>query len=106
MNEVKLTELVDKNKKYRATFYNNGMPKKTVYFGSGPSKDYTIYYRENGKVFANERKRLYIIRHKKREDWLDYSSAGSLSKYILWNKPTRQASINHYLKRFKLKLVK
>jgi len=106
MNEIKLIELKNKNKKFKAIFYNNGMEKKTVYFGSGPAKDYTLYYKENGIKFANERKRLYIIRHKKREDWLDYASAGSLSKYILWNKPTRQASINNYIKRFKLKLIK
>ena len=27
-------------------------------------KDYTIYYKEQGKEKADERKRLYIVRHK------------------------------------------
>ena len=106
MNEVKLVELENQNKKYKAIFYNNGMPKKTVYFGDGPSKDYTLYHAERGPKFANERKRLYLVRHKKRENWKDFSSAGALSRWILWNKKTRQASINDYLKRFKLKLIK
>jgi len=106
MNEVKLTELENKNKKYKAIFYNNGMKKETVYFGDGPAKDYTIHYQENGFKFANERKKLYLARHKKRENWNDFSSAGALSRWILWNKKSRQASINDYLKRFKLKIIK
>ena len=48
------------------------------------------------------RKRRYMSRHKKRENWNNYMSAGSLSRYILWNKPTLEASIKDYKKRFKL----
>jgi len=35
-------------------------------------------------------------RHKARENWQNPMSAGSLSRYILWNKPTLRASIADY----------
>ena len=34
------------------------------------------------------RKQRYMNRHKSREDWTKPMSAGALSRYILWNKPT------------------
>ena len=46
------------------------------------------------------RKQRYMNRHKSREDWSKPMSAGSLSRYILWNKPTLKASISDYKKRF------
>ena len=57
------------------------------------------------KKKADERKSLYYARHIKREDWTKPMSAGTLSKYILWNKPTLKASIADYIKKFKLKLI-
>ena len=42
---------------------------------------------------------------KKKENWNDYMSAGSLSRWILWNKPTLTASIQDYMRRFKLKNI-
>ena len=39
-------------------------------------------------------------RHKATENWQKPMSAGSLSRYILWNKPTLKASISDYKKRF------
>lgn len=44
-----------------------------------------------------------MTRHKKRENWSDYMSAGALSRYILWGEPTLRASIQKYKKRFNLK---
>ena len=49
------------------------------------------------------RKQRYIDRHKKNENWNDYMSAGSLSRWILWNKTTLQASISDYKSKFNLK---
>jgi len=43
-----------------------------------------------------------MTRHRKRENWNNYMSAGSLSRYILWNKPTLKASIADYKKKFNL----
>lgn len=47
-----------------------------------------------------ERKQRYINRHAKNENWKDPTTAGALSRWILWNKPTLQASIIDYKKKF------
>ena len=49
-----------------------------------------------------EKKKHYISRHRVNENWADYKSAGSLSRYIVWNQPTLQASIKKYKDTFKL----
>ena len=86
-----------KNKKYKAIFYDDqGKKIKTVQFGSEGMSDFTIHK-------DKERKQRYLDRHKARENWNDYMSAGALSRWILWNEPTLRASIADYKKRFKLK---
>ena len=112
MIEVKISKSTNPKKKLMAVFFEDknkdGKHKKTktIHFGSAPNKDYTIYYKEDGKKKANERKSLYYARHIKREDWTKPMTAGTLSKYILWNKPTIKASISDYIKKFNLKLIK
>tara|TARA_R110000772_G_C13265938_1_gene435801 strand:- start:1107 stop:1442 length:336 start_codon:yes stop_codon:yes gene_type:complete len=108
MTTIEIKKSTNPKKKYMALFiYEEGgkEKKKTIHFGSAPNKDYTIYYKEDGKKKADERKSLYYARHIKREDWTKPMSAGTLSKYILWNKPTLKASIADYIKKFKLKLI-
>lgn len=86
-------------KKIKAVFtYKDGRT-KTTHFGAGGMSDYTIHK-------DPERKKRYIKRHRKNENWDDYTSAGSLSRYILWGEPTLRASKDAYLKRFGLKEVK
>jgi hypothetical protein len=83
-----------KDKKYVATFSRNGRIKKT-HFGAKGMSDFTLHKDPS-------RKKRYENRHRSRENWRDPTSAGSLSKYILWNKPSLRASISDYKKRFKL----
>ena len=84
-------------KKMMAIFYDEAKKKvKTTHFGASGYEDYTTH----GDL---QRKMNYIARHKAREDFNDYMTAGSLSYWILWNKPTLTASIEDYLNRFKLK---
>ena len=83
------------DKKYDAIFeYPNGRT-KTVSFGSAGMDDYTL-------TEDKERRRLYRIRHAKDLETGDPTRAGYLSWFILWNKPTIEASIKDYKKRFKL----
>jgi hypothetical protein len=82
-------------KKLMAIFYDNGKKVKTTHFGAEGMSDYT-------KHRNDERKKRYLTRHKKNENWGDYKSAGSLSRYILWNKKTLRESINDYKRRFNL----
>jgi hypothetical protein len=50
------------------------------------------------------RRARYLKRHKGMgEDWNDPVSAGALSRWILWNKPTFKASVADYTRRFRLR---
>jgi len=82
------------DKKYMAKINN-----KTIHFGSSIHSDYTKHKDE-------ERKKNYINRHKKNEDWTDPNTAGFYAKNLLWNKPTLEQSIkdtNNKFKNIKLK---
>ena len=81
-----------KGKKFMATFDD----KKTIHFGAEGMSDFT-------KHKDPLRKERYLKRHKSRENWNNHMSAGSLSRWILWNKPTLKASIADYKRRFNLK---
>ena len=49
----------------------------------------------------------YIARHRVRENWnkSGIHTAGFWSRWILWNKPTLQESINDVEKRFNIKII-
>ena len=98
MIEVKLLK-ANSPKKWKMEFYKNGKRFKTTSFGAFGMSDYTIHK-------DLKRKALYLARHKKRENWNDFYSAGSLSRWILWNKTTLNGSYLDYLKKFKLKKIK
>ncbi len=91
---VKITKSPKKDKKYRAVFIKNGR-EKSVDFGAKGYSDYT-------KHRDPERKKRYENRHRSRENWRDPTSAGALSRYVLWNKPTFRASVSDYKRRFNL----
>ena len=58
--------------------------------------DFTIHKDE-------ERKKRYLSRHRARENWNSPTTAGALSRWILWNKKTKSASIQDFKNRFKIK---
>lgn len=68
---------------------------KKVYFGQAGASDYTINKNDQQKL-------RYIKRHQDREDWSKYgiNTAGFWSRYLLWNKPTLQASYDDIKRRF------
>jgi hypothetical protein len=106
MKLVKIEPSKTEGYKYDAVFLDDEdkeKPKeKTVHFGASGYKDHIIYSKEDGKILANQRKDLYIQRHKLKEDWNDPTSRGALSRWILWNLPTLEASIADYKRRFSL----
>ena len=94
---VNIKPSTSQGKKMMAIFYDMNKKKvKTTHFGQAGASDYT----QHGDM---ARKTNYIARHKAREDWNDYMTAGALSYWILWNKPTLTASIEDYMNRFRLK---
>ena len=97
MTEIVISKSSNKNKKYDARIDG----RKTISFGAAGMSDYTIHK-------DDERKQRYLDRHKKNENWSDPTTAGYLSRWILWAKPTIEESIKDLNKRnknvnFKLK---
>jgi hypothetical protein len=86
------------NKRYKAVFYDRNNKKvKTVQFGDKRYENYTIHKDE-------KRKELYLKRHH-RDNIDDPMTAGSLSWYLLWNKPTMKDSIKDYERRFNIEYI-
>ena len=86
---VKFYEADDGIHKYVAVFDDG----EEVSFGALGYEDFT----QHGD---KHRKKLYLARHRKRENWNDPKTAGALSRWILWNKPTLKESIKSYIKKF------
>lgn len=96
-----LQKAEDGNHKMVASFYNKYTGKiKHIKFGAKGYKDYLYYVRYNGKEVADIHKANYINRHQTRESWQNPLTAGTLSKYLLWNKTSLKASLDDYLKVF------
>jgi len=64
-----------------------------VKFGRQGYSDFTKHKDE-------ARKQRYLDRHKANENWNKPDTAGALSRWILWNKPTLRESIQDYKQRF------
>ena len=81
--EIIIQKSKRKDKKFDAVVNN-----KTISFGQAGASDFT-------KHKNPERKQRYIDRHKNNEQWGKdgISTAGFYSRWVLWNKPTLQASI-------------
>ena len=88
---LKITKSPIATKKLRA-YFDDGTHTD---FGASGYSDFTIHK-------DLERLKRYDLRHKPNENWNDFKSAGALSKWILWNKPTLEASIADYRRRFKI----
>ncbi len=96
-----------KGKKYTATLIKDGKT-KSISFGASGYRDFTLLNKKGGQFYKSEKserekvKDAYLTRHRKAENWNNPMSAGSLSRWILWNKPTRAASIADFKRRFNL----
>jgi hypothetical protein len=96
MNKYILKKSTRKDKKYMVLIDN-----KKVHFGQKGFTDFTINKNP-------EKKKLYISRHKKRENWnkSGIETAGFWAKHILWNKPTLRESISDTEKNFNINIIK
>lgn len=80
------------SKKYTAVFLCSHGKIKTTHFGATGYEDFTMHRDPQRKISYQQRHQ-----HNKLND---PTSAGALSWYILWNKPTVKASIASYRKHF------
>lgn len=97
-NPPKVTAVLKKlnkgPKKYKMVFTRvDGKKKKTIRFGDSSKEDFTIHK-------DHARRRRYIIRHETRENWKDPMTAGALSRWLLWNKPSLRESVWDFQLRF------
>lgn len=83
-------------KKLMAVFTMSNGRTRTTHFGASGMDDYT-------KTRDKAQKQRYLKRHRRNENWNNPLSAGALSRWILWNKETRGASISDFKRRFNLK---
>ena len=91
--KVVIKQSFKKEKKFMAIF-DNGV--KTIHFGANGYSDYTIH--KDAK-----RKERYIKRHEKRENWNRCDTAGTLSRFVLWQYPSFRKSVTYYKQKFNLK---
>jgi len=94
MKLVKIAPSTNPKKKYDAVFRLDDGKEKVVRFGAAGYTDYTLSHDE-------VKKQAYLARHKN-EDWSNPMTAGALSRWILWNKPTVRGSIIDFKHRFNL----
>ena len=93
---VKIIKSPRPEKKYRAHFSDG----THTDFGAKGMQNYGGVGKE--RHLNKERKKRYISRHRSRENWNSPKTAGSLSRWILWNKDTFKQSVADYKKKFNL----
>lgn len=90
---LSVTRSPAEGKRYRAKFNKDGREIHTD-FGDSSLANYTIHH-------DPERRKRYLMRHREREDWKDPTSAGALSRWLLWGDSTSlRENIAMYKKRF------
>lgn len=87
-------------KKLMATFVD-GSTTKTVHFGARGYGDFTVYHALS-PALARRKKSQYLARHGAQERWMDPTTPATLSRYILWDKPTVAAGITAFKRRFRV----
>ena len=95
MKLISIKPSTNPEKKYTAKFKMDNDREKTVHFGQKGARDFIKTKDENLK-------KAYIARHKVNENFNDPTTAGALSRWILWNKPTLRASIADFKSKFNL----
>lgn len=73
----------------------------SVLFGARGYSDYTIHK-------DVERQKRYLQRHQARENWgkSGVNTPGFWSRWILWNKPSLEASIKNTETKFNIRIVR
>jgi hypothetical protein len=89
--KILLTKSPNVEKKFRVVLENG----RSVNFGAKGYQDFTQHKDPN-------RMRLYIIRHRSRENWSrsGIATAGFWSRWLLWSKPSLKEAIQYMNKKF------
>ena len=82
----------DTKYKYSVHLFDSNF-NRVINFGDKKYEDYTTHHDET-------RKKSYISRHSKNENWSDPLSAGFWSRWLLWNAPTIRDSMRFITDKF------
>lgn len=85
-------------KKLVAVFATGGRT-KTTHFGAAGYGDFIAYCKDD-PAHARRKRQAYIRRHGAQERWADPTTAATLSRYVLWEKPTLRDSVAAFRRRF------
>lgn len=96
MKLVSVKPATDGKHKYTAQFLQDNGRTKTTHFGAKGMDDYTITH-------DKAQRERYRTRHKGKENWNDPSTAGALSRWLLWGDSTSFAeNLRSFRSRFSL----
>ena len=95
MKLFKVEKSDDPKKKLQALFLLDNGRLKIVRFGATGYSDYI-------QSHDRQKKKDYIARHGAREDFNNPLTPAACSRWLLWNKPTLQASIRDFKNRFNI----
>jgi hypothetical protein len=97
-DHLKLLEIHKSSKgsyKYDAEFDSPRRGHFSVSFGRHPYEDFTMHH-------DDKRRAAYLKRHAPREHFDDPTTAGALSRWLLWEKPTLEEAETEFRARFGL----
>jgi hypothetical protein len=100
-----LSKSSKKDKKYMIKHDN-----KTTHFGQAGARDFTLINKKSSQFYLPKKEDREKVKANYKSRHSNYSlsspyTAGSLSMFLLWNKPTLSASIKDYERRFGLDIV-
>lgn len=72
---------------------------RTVHFGARGHGDFIQYWRRDTQL-ARAKRAQYVARHGATESWDDPARPATLSRYILWERPTLRAAVAAFRRRF------
>ena len=94
---VSIKQSTCSGKKMMSIFFDVNKKKiKTTHVGASGYEDYTGHQ-------DLQRKMNFLGRHETKENWNDYMTVGSLSRWILWNRPTLNESIKECMRKFQVR---
>jgi len=102
---VILSKSSRKEKKYMIKHDN-----KTIHFGAAGMRDFTLINKKSSQFYLPNKEDREKVKANYKSRHSNYSlsspyTAGSLSMFLLWNKPTLSASIKDYERRYKIDII-
>jgi hypothetical protein len=93
--KFELEPATDKQHKYLGVFTDDKGEQIRIPFGAKGYEDLTMH---RNRIRA----KLYLARHRPRENWNDPMTPGALSRWILWETPHLETNVRRFKQKFNL----